>query len=265
MSIDDIEETEETEVNGAGAATDYTQEAFVPIFNVAAEEAPPIQPGIPSEDEQKSTLEKMYAKLGLKAKEVLTEEVQPLTDEQLKYVNRTSLLAARIFSSICMWGWSIFGIEYQIVAPTVEHSQKMIEPVLRIAARHTPVVGNISPDVDDIIEAATAISDYALYAMAMMQQIREDKLANGGHYTGTYRYTTGSTSASQNGFGGEPARSNDFRGYPPASNESDEASRATEYPDPSEHLTEYERQNRDALRQLSIRDFQARARKSGRV
>lgn len=259
VEYEEVEQEVEQEEN-------YTPEAFTPVFNVAPEIAPPPteQVHIPTEDEKKSTLEKMYARLGVKAKELVTEEVLPLTDEQLRYVSRTSLLAARIFTSIAMWGWSIFGVEYQIVAPTVQHSQKMIEPIFRIVARHTPVVGNISPDVDDIIEATTAISDYALYAMAMMQQIREDKLEHNGRYTGTFtstdRFNTGEIRPSSNG-----SRSNDIRGFTTPSNEPTENSRDAEHTHPEDHLTDNERFNRDALSLLRARDFQARARKSGRV
>src|SRR5215831_3116104 len=92
---------------------DYTQEAFTPSFTVAPEIVPDeAQVHVPTEEEKKSTLEKMYARLGVQAKKLLEEEVPDLTPEQLQSVNRTSLLAARIFTSICMWGWSIFGIEY---------------------------------------------------------------------------------------------------------------------------------------------------------
>jgi len=257
IHIDEQEQEQEQE--------DYTQEAFTPSFNVAPEIVPEeAQVHIPTEEEKKSTLEKMYARLGVEAKKILTEEVEELSPETLGRVNKTSLMAARIFSSICMWGWSIFGIEYQIVAPTVEQSQKMIEPILRITARHAPIVGNISPDVDDVIEAGTAISDYALYAMAMMQQIREDKLANGGRYTGTFRSANGITT-SENGLNGNSTRSNDYRGFTTVGNEPTQDTRYEQHTNPEDHLTENERYNRDMLSQLRARDMQSRARKSGRI
>lgn len=242
---------------------EYTQEAFTPIFHVAPDEAPEqVQTPVPTADEQKSTVESVLKKLGVKAKEIAESEPIPLTPELEQRVNKTSLMAARIFSSVSMWGWSIFGIEYQIVAPDVAQSQKMIEPVMRIAARHSKFIGNVSPDVDDVVEAGTAMSDYALYAMATMQQIREDKLANNGRYTGTraYRPTTGEV-----GFNGNGSRPNDLFRPTATSDEPLENTGDAEYTNTQEHLSADQQYNRDMLRQLSIRDLESRVKRSGRL
>lgn len=260
IHVDDSEqvEQEENEQEQEG----YTQEAFTPIFQVVQEEIPEqTQTHIPTQDEQKQTVEGIYKKLGVKAKEFIDSEPQEITPQINENIKRGSLMAARIFSAISMWGFSVFGVEYGQAAPTVDHSYRMIEPLLRITARHTPIVGKISPDVEDAIESATAMSDYALYAMNIMSQIREDKLANNGRYTGTaYRPTTGET-----GFNGNGSRSNDIRGFTTHSNEPHEATRGEQHTDTQEHLTNEQQFNRDMLHQLSIRDFETRAKRSGRL
>ena len=174
-------------------------------------------------------------------------------------MNRSSLMAARIFSAIMMWGFSVFGWEYGQLAPTVDYSQRMIQPVFRIIARHSEFVGNISPDADDIIECATAMSDYALYAMATMQMIREDKQSHGGQYTGNR------ANESQARFNGNSTRSNDIRGFTSTRTEPTQDVRNEQYTDTQEHLTAEQQYNRDMLQQLSIRDFETRARRSGRL
>lgn len=243
----------------------FTQEAFTPVFTIAPEVAPPQDSSnghIPTTEEQAAAAESIYKKLGVKAKEILEAEPVELTPELAARVNRTSLMAARIFTSVCMWGWSIFGIEYQIVAPTVDHSQRMIEPILRITARHSKFIGNVSPDVDDLIEAGTAMSDYALYAISMMQQIREDKLANAnnGRYNGTIR-----TGAYQAQFNGANSGPNDFRGPSPSSYEPSQDARNEQHTNTTGDLTADQQYNRDQLHTLSVRDMQYRAKRSGRL
>jgi hypothetical protein len=255
---DEQEEQEELRQQGF-----YTQEAFTPIFQVAPEEVPQeAQVHVPTEEEKKITLENMYKKLGVKAKEFIESPVLEITPEKEKLINRSSIMAARIFSAVMMWGFSVFGWEYGQVAPTVDHSQRMLEPIFRIIARHSEFVGTISPDADDVVECATAMSDYALYAMAMMQHIREDKAANNGRYTGTsnHRVNEGQTRYNSNA-----PRSNDLRGPTSASQEPTQNARIREHPYSEEHLTTDQQYNRDMLRQLSIRDFETRSRRQGRI
>lgn len=263
---DEDQEQEEKEEQAKEEKEDIIEEvpeAFIPQFNIAPDDIPVTsQVHIPTDEEKQKTSENVLGRLGVKAREFASKPVEELTPEQTKTLGRVSLMAARIFSSVSMWAFSIFGFEYGSLAPTPEQSYRMIHPLAKIVTRHADFVGNISPDVDDIIDCLTAVSDYAIEAMAIMSEIREDKLRNNGRYTGRYNPPTTNTGENRASF--STSGLDNIRENTTVANQRIENNGGTE-PVNVGNLTESERQHHAMLQQLSLRDFQARARRSGRV
>ena len=247
--------TEEDEEEGTTTQEDDIPEAFTPQFTVVPDDIPAEQQvHLPTEEEQKATLDSLYKKVGVKAKEFITSPPQEITPEKQQFVNTTTRLSARILSTVMSWGFSVFGWEYGLLAPTHEQAAKIIEPAMRIVARHSKIVGNVSPDIEDGIDCLTAISDYAVVCMQLMEEIREDKKANNGRYTGN------NINARETRTSNSPPRSTPIRGYPTNGSQHTENGEATPAV-PTDNLTYYEQYNATMLSRLRERDFAYRARR----
>jgi len=227
-------------------------EAFIPNFTVAPEEIPPASNGLPTEEEQKSTLNNLYKKLGVKIDQLKNAPVEPMTPEKDKFVRSSSHMIALVLSSVMTWVFSVSGVEYGVLAPSEEEAERIVTPFMRIYARHSKLVSTISPDYEDAVEGLTAISGYISVSMQMLQIIREDKAKNDGRI-----------SKAQVRPSFKSARQDDIRGYTATGNEHVENNGSTDAVDTS-NLTDEQRYNRDMLRQLTERDIQYRARRSGR-
>jgi len=251
---EDEEEKEEEKESLLEPDEEYTQDAFIPSFTVAPEEIPEYaQVKVPTPEQKQATLESLLKKTGVKAKEILHAEPIPMTPEMEKAANSGSLMGARLLSTVMMWGYSVIGLEYGILAPSVEQSHKMLYPIGRIVVRHVPMVGKISPDAEDAIEAFHAISEYANHTMIILTQIREEKAANNGRYR-TFERQTGAISAT-------PRHDDTVRHSTNSTNNAQDVGMAV--PEPIGNLTEAEQYNRAMLRTLSERDINHRVRRSG--
>jgi hypothetical protein len=234
---------------------EYEPEAFIPSFTVAPDDIPlEQQTHLPTEEEKKSTLESLYEKLGISVKEALASPALPITAEKEQFVTDTSQLLAKIVSAVSMWLYSIPGIEYSMLAPDEQQADAIVRPLMRVVARHSKVVANVSPDYLDITSSIKAMSDYANHSMQLLMQIREIKL-HGGQYPTNEREA--SSGISSNGH-------NPIQGHPPNGENASQIDGLTPAVD-TRNFTDDERRNYDALRVLAARDYAYRARRSGRL
>lgn len=255
----EYESEDDSETPFADEEQEDIPEAFIPEFTVAPDAIPVesqvIPPdGLPSEDEQASILKRIYEKLGLNVKAAIHQPSPPMTQEKDHFVHTVGQLGAQMVSALMGWVFSIPGWEYSVLAPHAEEAQRIIEPLLRIYARHSKVVGNITPDMNDIIESLTALSGYALVSTQMLAMIKEDKARNNGQVTTQSQVRPSFTTTRP-----DDIRRNTSNGYQPVE---DSAPADTQF---TRDLTDDERRNYEALLVLTERDYQYRARRSGRV
>lgn len=247
------DEVQGEEVRYDSGLEEEIPEAFIPSFTVAPEEIPP-EVQIPGEEEQQKAIDSLYKKLGINVKKFIEQPVQEMTPEKDKFVRDSSHMIAILVSAVSMWGYSIVGgIEYGVLAPTEDQSDNIVRPIMNIIARHSKVVSHISPDYIDIGNSLKALSDYASYSMETLAMIREDK--RNGRQTTSREARPGVTAT----------RSNDVQGQDTAARyeyAQDNGATSSEY---SRKLTDDERRNYESLQQLSKRDYEYRARRSGRL
>jgi hypothetical protein len=252
----DEEEDSYTKIDDDDEEEEYVPEAFIPSFTVAPDEIPiEQQTHLPTEEEKKSVLESLYAKLGISVKEALASPPQPITAEKEQFVTDTSQLLAKIVSAVSMWLYSIPGIEYSMLAPDEQQADAIVRPLMRVVARHSKVVANVSPDYLDLTSSIKAMSDYANHSMQLLMQIREIKLHGGQPYPTNPRETNAGFSS--NGH-------NPVQGYSP-NGENDSQIDGLAPPVDTRNFTDDERRNYESLRVLAARDYAYRARRSGRV
>lgn len=151
-------------------AQDFTSNPFgqsqvvdvpeVPIRNIS---------DVPTPEEEDSFFAKMRDKLGLKGGFKHFEE---MTSDKLKLVDDGSQLAATVVSAVLGLMFTLAGDEYELLAPTEAEALKIIRPFVKIYARHSTLVSEISPDY---IDASAGIAGIAIYASRVVKSIREIK------------------------------------------------------------------------------------------
>lgn len=172
-----------------------------------------------------------------------------------------TLSLAAIALATYMWGR--IGPEYGALAPDEKVSQRIVEPLLRVYARHASFLTDINPDIADIGASMFALVGYVHVSMGMYQHIKkevednEQESNNPRNHTNPTRHESGTsnpddrptpiqrrrrTDDSVNG--GDGGYTNDVN---------------------STHLPEKEWRQYQALSRLSQLDFEHRARRSNRV
>jgi hypothetical protein len=238
---------------------------FIPIFTVAPDDIPIGNiPDFtaPTEEEQQNILKKMYDKLGVNVNKVIHEPSPPMTPEKDAFVRMSSRLSAGILSTTMAWVFMIPGYEYAALAPDAEGMERIVTPLWRIYARHSKIVANITPDMEDIVNCLTAISAEALVSAQLYRKIQEDK----AHARTTEIYqrpvTTSQGQAQSSDTYSRPADIR--RGDTTVYNEPHEDSGYPPTVDTS-NLTRDEQYNYDMLRQLSAKESENRYRRAGRI
>jgi hypothetical protein len=244
-------------VNGVVDIDQDEPEAFVPQFTVAPEEIPvqnvPGYDQIPTEEEQKNILEKMYARLGVKVNEAIHTPPPPMTPEKDAFVRMSARLSGGLLATVMSWVFMVRGYEYGVLAPNAEGMEKIVTPLWRIYARHSKLVGNITPDMEDIVTCLTAISAEALVSTQLLAQIREDKARHEGRPS-EVKVRPSNTST----------RYHDVRGFTPDGIEPVEDSEYADTVDTSS-LTREQQFQYDALHKLSAKESENRYRRAGKL
>lgn len=242
-------------------------EAFIPDFNIAPDDIPPdmqVPSSVPTQEEQQSTLQQLYAKLGLnKAKEFIEQPTLPMTPDKELFVQDSSQLVANLLSSVSTWIFVLVaGIEYQSLAPTPKEAEDMARPVMNIVARHSRTVAKVSPDWVDISHFGKAFSDYSANMWEALREIQRQKREGGAGNNG--RYTT-NTRTGQNGTSSTTTGPDDTRGYATAPDNQEYSPNDGIESIPTGDLDEHQRFNFEQLRNLSKKDYEHRARRAGRL
>lgn len=199
-----------------------------------------------------------------------------LSEDKLKFVDGTSGLLSEVMVAIMVWIFTIPGAEYSVLAPGYAEARAIIEPLLRIYARHSKIVKEISPDYTDLGAAITALAGYVHVSYLLLDNIRKDKEEHGGQVKYQHQRPDYGTSGEYSGeTGGYTAESQAGPGYndngrtpvhePAEVHTGDTQSRGYTAPKPPADLTPEQQYAYARLQQLSQRDYENRARRSGRL
>lgn len=184
-----------------------------------------------------------------------------------QFVDSATPTLSLAFMAVAAWLWGRIGPEYSVLAPDEKVAQKIVEPLLRIYARHADFLTDVNPDVADVGASMFALVGYVHVSLKLYQQIKQEKEAvNEGNQASAGRgwRVYGPDAAEgragdqgdryapvQRASGGNGSVNGANDGYPGGVN--------------LPHLTDKEQRQFEALSRLSQLDYQHRARRSGGV
>lgn len=200
--------------------------------------------------------------LGLGDKDKNKSTPPPLTEKldakRQAFVNHISPIVALAFMLAAGAIWKRIGPEYAILAPDDETALKIVEPLVRIYARHQSYLAELNPDQMDLGACLFALFGYVTTSLRMYQHIKQEKEA---YESGFREYRAEPTA--ENGIDGAGRRYADGRSDAASNNHGNASREAPGANQPPPNLTEKERREYEALSVLRDRDFASRARRSG--
>ena len=224
--------------------------------------------------EEEQIWQRLVNKAKVRVKEEVSKPVQELTPERQKTVKVFSSLVAHLGSSALVFVYTIPGAEYGCLAPNADELFRIIEPLLRIYARHSKVIQNISPDAADVTESLTALGAYMEVSIMLFRQIQQEKKQYGaaniyqrpGTGSDVADELTGSGQANyeETPVSNETPRPDNIRRYPRPDNVSSQNGAITNA-ESGRDLTADQQFQRDRLLELTNKDVEHRLRRSGRL
>lgn len=191
-----------------------------------------------------------------------------LDPKQQRFVDALAPTLALAAMSIAAWMWGRIGPEYAVLAPDENVARNIVEPLLRIYARHANFLIDIDPDVADAGASVFALVGYVNVSLSLYQQIKQDQQEQEyEHEQGqnTINRRRATSHQSKNGTG------NAGRGYvdvrredrtnDPGNGANGRGSRGLD----QATLTDKESRQREALSRLAELDYNHRARRSMRA
>lgn len=187
-----------------------------------------------------------------------------LNEKQQRFVDATTPMLALGFMSLAAFLWGRIGSEYSILAPNDVVARQIIEPLLRVYARHAQFVQEINPDMADVGASILALVGYVNVSLSLYQEIKQDKEEYEQGYSNNRRYrpasapTTESRTSNQGGGYADIQRSSNGHAESNGGNVRDDK-RVNR-----DDLTDKEAKQYAALSRLATLDYQHRARRSMR-
>lgn len=230
----------------------------------------------PAPVEKKSAVDSAMASLKgmLGIKDEKSAKSPPIVSAKLDakkqaFVDAASPTLSLALMSLATWLWGKIGPEYSHLAPDEKVAQRIVEPLLRVYARHADFLTDINPDVADIGASLFALVGYVHVSLGLYQQIKQEKLdyeqgySQDENISGIRRRAAATESEDRAG--------NASRGYAPIQRPSygnigangGNARTANTVNQPN--LTDKEARQHAALSRLSELDYLSRSRRSGKV
>ena len=226
---------------------------------------------VEDEKEQKSIvdqgLDTIKGLLGMGDKQdtpaVVTAKLDP---KRQQFVDSITPIAGLGFITVAGIVWYRIGPEYKMLAPDEPTAQRIVEPLLRIYARHASFLAEVNPDVADVGASLVALVGYVHVSLSLYQKIKEEQQAfdeqNGA---GAYRaYRTGASvvggengAGHQNGRYADVSRASENHAGPAGQNGGHTGANG------GGTLSPKEQRQFEALSLLAQRDYESRARRSG--
>lgn len=190
----------------------------------------------------------------------LTAKLDPKRQAFVDNITPTLTLA---FVAVAGAMWQRIGNEYKQLAPDETVATRIVEPLVRVYARHAVFLTEINPDIADVGASVFALAGYVYASLALYQKIKEDKEAyeqeSASPYNRDYRNPATAENTVDNPvhrYADVPGASQGHvRGNSQNGRDALDISRAS--------LTPKEAREFEALSRLAELDYQSRARRSG--
>lgn len=185
-----------------------------------------------------------------------------------QFVDSAAPTLSLAFMALASWMWGRIGPEYSVLAPDEKVAQRIVEPLLRIYARHANFMTDVNPDVADVGASMFALVGYVHVSLKLYQEIKAQKEADdeGGQTGANGRgWRVYGPDATEGGTGNQSDR------YAPVQRASGGNGSVNGANDGRpggvnlSHLTDKEQRQFEALSRLSQLDYQHRARRSSFV
>lgn len=191
-----------------------------------------------------------------------------LDAKRQQFVDAATPTLSLAFMALASWLWAQVEPDYSgMLAPDEKTAQRIVEPLLRVYARHANFLTDVSPDVADIGASMFAIvgyinASYRLYRQIKEEEQHEESPANGNTSNGRWRaYRPAPT---ENGTGNTSHRQPDVHGASRQHGSGNGANGRDTGDISGLTLSEQEARQYAALSRLSQLDYNHRARRSGR-
>lgn len=230
----------------------------------------------PAPVEKKSAVDSAMASLKgmLGIKDEKAAKSPPIVSAKLDakkqaFVDAASPTLALGLMSLATWMWGRIGPEYSQLAPDEKVAQRIVEPLLRVYARHADFLTDINPDVADIGASLFALVGYVHVSLGLYQQIKQEKLdyeqgySQDENISGIRRRTATTESEDRVGNASRGYAPVQRAGYGNAGTNGGNARTANAVNQPN--LTDKEARQHAALSRLSELDYLSRSRRSGKV
>lgn len=138
----------------------------------------------PAPIEEKSLMDSAWSSLkgmiGIKEKDKEEETARPpisgkLDAKRQAFVDAISPTAALALILLSSWLWKKVGEEYGELAPDEKTAQRIMEPLLRIYARHSKFMVDINPDFADFSASMLALAGYVRVSIKLYEEIKRDQ------------------------------------------------------------------------------------------
>jgi hypothetical protein len=233
----------------------------------------------PSPIEKKSVIDSAFdslkGMLGISDSEGQPKPPPPisvaLSEKGQRFVDAISPTAALAFITMAAWMWGQIGPEYGVLAPDETVARQIIEPLLRIYARHSTFMVEVNPDVADVGASLLGLVGYVNVSLKLYQQIKQEREEYEQYGESIQRRQYRPNPTEQRAYESENRASGSGRGYadvPRGQNGGDQLNgRNVRNPNNINlsNLPDKEARQYAALSRLSQLDYEHRARRSNRA
>lgn len=234
----------------------------------------------PVEDKKKniidSGLDSIKGMLGIKdTSSGEKKQVPPLTakldPKRQAFVDNITPTLTLAFVAVATATWARIGPEYKQLAPDETVANRIVEPLVRVYARHAVFLTEINPDIADVGASLFALAGYVYASLALYQKIKEDKEAyeqeqqstGTNRYNPNWKYGDGYTPTTENTANNQVNRYADVPGTNQGDVRGNSANGGHALNFNRASLAPKEQAQFEALSRLSELDYQSRLRRSG--
>jgi hypothetical protein len=215
-----------------------------------------------------SALDSLKSMLGITDKPAEKKNAAPvaakLDAKRQQFVDAVAPTAALAAMGIAAWMWSRIDNDLKFLAPDEATAQRIMEPLLRVYARHANFLADINPDVADIGASLLALGGYVRVSLALYREIKERDYEDFEEETGFRRgrFATAASTQPEDGAGDESSGSTPVRRQYRQSNKSSGGTSGNGRGVDRVALSDKEAAQYAALSRLSMLDYQHRARRA---
>lgn len=187
-----------------------------------------------------------------------------LDPKRQAFVDNITPTISLAFMLMASWAWGRIGQEYSRLAPDEKVAARIVEPLVRIYARHANFLTDVNPDVADAGASLFALVGYVYASLGMYQQIREEQAAYEQNSTTPTRYREYRTNGHrpESGIDDQGSRQPDIQGTDQGDVGGNSGHGRAQVSVDRANLTPTQQRQYEALSALAEQDYQSRLRRS---